>query len=79
MQPIYPYVQVEPIEDNSALALTVDQTPVVKVIATPICGPSEVVVGLVQGCKVLTNHVDEYMVDGNKLFFVRLKDIVSIV
>ena len=80
MRPIYPYIEVEKIENDSALAMTVEETPVVRVIHVPICIP-----GLHDGeipsigQSVLVNHVDEYMVDGQRHYFLRVKDLMSIV
>lgn len=79
MKPIYPYIEVEPIQDSkSSLAYAVEQRPVVKTIAVPLVPPDEIETVRV-GQKVLVNHVEEYMVDGIKLFFVHIKDIVCIV
>ena len=88
MQPIYPYVAVEKIEDEkSTLELVIDQKPVVKIIAVPdlpadVSGYSNglyVGIGVKEGQNILVNHVDEYMVDGEKAYFVRIRDIVAIV
>lgn len=78
MQPIYPYIAVEKIENNkSALVQTIEQHPVVRIIGLPTW--EQDTVDLCIGHRILVNHVDEYMVDGEKLFFVRVKDVVSIV
>lgn len=79
MQPIYPYVAVEKIEDDgSSLALVVSQKPVVKVISIPT-PPEGEAVDFHPEQNILVNHVDEYMVKGEKMYFVRIKDIVAIV
>jgi hypothetical protein len=79
MQPIYPNVAVEPIEDrDSALALVVEQRPVVRIIAMPLA-PKDEVLDFRVGNKVLADHVEEYVVDGEKMYFVRVNNIVSIV
>ena len=80
MQPIYPYVAVEKIEDTeSAIVQTIEQKPVVRVVAIPVVVDGNDCVEYTIGQRILVNHVDEYMVDGEKLYFVRVRDVVSIV
>jgi hypothetical protein len=78
MRPIYPYIAVERTESKSSLVQAVDHRPVVKVLEVCSCPEDEVMYYSV-GNKILVNHVDEYMVDGEKLFFVHIKDVVCVV
>lgn len=79
MKPIYPYIEVERITDStSSLVQTVEPRPVVKAVAVPMVPQDEMETVRV-GQKILVNHVEEYIIDGEKLFFVHIKDIVCIV
>jgi len=80
MQPVYPYIAVEKVEDkNSSLVQTIHEKPVVRVIAVPYVPAGEEPLNFKTEQNILVNGVDEYMVKGEKLFFVRIKDIVAIV
>ena len=79
MRPVYPYIAVEPLDDSkSSLVLTVDHRPVVKVVAIPSC-PEDEVFNFTVDNRILVNHVDEYMVDGEKMYFVNARDVVCVV
>lgn len=80
MQPVYPYIAVEKVEDNdSSLVQTIHEKPVVKVIGIPFVPADQEPLNFKEENNILVNGVDEYMVKGEKLFFVRIKDIVAII
>jgi len=80
MQPVYPYIAVAKIEDKkSNLVQTIEETPVVKVVGLPDIPEGGDMLPMGLGQKLLVNHVSEYNVKGERLYFVRTTDIVSIV
>ena len=81
MRPVYPYIAVEPTEaQDSMLVHAIDERPVVRIIAMPLMPQEELsTVHLSTGNMILVNHVDEYLVDGTKYFYVKMKDVVSVI
>ena len=78
MQPIYPYITVGKTEEQGSLTFAIQDTPIVKVLSMPFL-PEEITVDFTIGQKILVKHVEEYLVNGERMYFVHIKDIVSIV
>ena len=81
MQPVYPYIAVEKVEDrHSNLVQTVEERPVVKIIGIPFVPAAEEPFNFSINNKVLVNSPpEEYTISGENLYFIHYKSIVSIV
>jgi len=81
MQPVYPYIQVEKVEDkDSNLVQTIEDKPVVRVIGVPYVPASEEPLNFKTEQKIQVNcPPEEYMIKGEKAYFVDIRSIVAIV
>ena len=79
MQPVYPYIQVEKVkEEEGVLSYTINEKPIVQVKILPNDADEISRIGIKIGDKILVNQVDEYPLNNNMLYFVKIKDIVCI-
>ena len=84
VKPLFDYIQIKPIEEDGVLKIVNNQYVIAHIVQLP--GKSMTDNGvdywlpddLEEGAKVLCFNVDDFMIGGEKTYFVKAKSIIAI-